>query len=70
MARIISIHALRTEGDCLSCDNLSQLPHISIHALRTEGDQLALLIGSVRTNFYPRPPYGGRRFTAMSGAKW
>ena len=34
---------------------------ISIHALREEGDIPAARRGSMRINFYPRPPRGGRR---------
>ena len=80
--RVISIHALREEGDVLS---FIQGPdtEISIHALREEGDnrgavhdvdfQKFLSTPSARratagiypaqygnSNFYPRPPRGGR----------
>ena len=34
---------------------------ISIHALREEGDPTLLATSSHTTNFYPRPPRGGRR---------
>ena len=37
--QLISIHALREEGDLSSC-SLSRTTEISIHALREEGDQL------------------------------
>ena len=38
-AQLISIHALRVEGD--RADHAAQIVHfISIHALRVEGDQL------------------------------
>ena len=33
---------------------------ISIHALREEGDSPMMSAGSSSTNFYPRPPRGGR----------
>ena len=33
---------------------------ISIHALREEGDALQTISASRPTNFYPRPPRGGR----------
>ena len=36
-ARVISIHALREEGDPIKWDNDLD-PNISIHALREEGD--------------------------------
>ena len=34
---------------------------ISIHALREEGDPPFLTASSSSSNFYPRPPRGGRR---------
>ena len=34
---------------------------ISIHALREEGDLLASAALSTASNFYPRPPRGGRQ---------
>ena len=34
---------------------------ISIHALREEGDPVALNVRLKASNFYPRPPRGGRR---------
>ena len=40
---VISIHALRTEGDAACAVAQRQLLRISIHALRTEGDRLAAL---------------------------
>ena len=33
---------------------------ISIHALRVEGDEQDRNISNVATDFYPRPPGGGR----------
>ena len=57
----ISIHALRVEGDCELRFNWSAELIISIHALRVEGDivpgQAECCKGS---DFYPRPPGGGR----------
>ena len=35
---------------------------ISIHALREEGDQVGVQCHLVWSDFYPRPPRGGRRF--------
>ena len=40
---------------------------ISIHALREEGDAPASSLPSTPSNFYPRPPRGGRRFTFGGG---
>ena len=34
---------------------------ISIHALREEGDPARLMLRKGMSNFYPRPPRGGRR---------
>ena len=38
--QLISIHALREEGDPLVLDLIEQAEKISIHALREEGDYL------------------------------
>ena len=55
----ISIHALREEGDVLSHCPLADLA-ISIHALREEGDAYRGDGMMLASNFYPRPPRGGR----------
>ncbi len=60
-AVIISIHALREEGDVERDFQLHRGLKISIHALREEGDQTKEELESLLTNFYPRPPRGGRR---------
>ena len=59
MFQLISIHALREEGDGLSC-LFQQGEFISIHALREEGDPRPSLSSPLSTYFYPRPPRGGR----------
>ena len=56
----ISIHALREEGDAKVC-RLCMRFGISIHALREEGDTRHSRHSTSNTNFYPRPPRGGRR---------
>ena len=56
----ISIHALRTEGDVVEAYYALCTFKISIHALRTEGDRATRPKCPPQTNFYPRPPYGGR----------
>ena len=38
---------------------------ISIHALREEGDEMPIYSIPGIENFYPRPPRGGRRKTAL-----
>ena len=39
---------------------------ISIHALREEGDSWSLMPSSESSNFYPRPPRGGRLVTSVA----
>ena len=39
---------------------------ISIHALREEGDGLAPVTGYKDTDFYPRPPRGGRQLRSAT----
>ena len=56
---LISIHALREEGDSGRKNELQGV-RISIHALREEGD-ITSTAGSLTTSdFNPRPPRGGR----------
>ena len=58
---IISIHALRGEGDGGICKSLPALI-ISIHALRGEGDLLSSSYSNKYSfHFNPRPPWGGRQ---------
>ena len=56
----ISIHALREEGDPQGCRPAAPAD-ISIHALREEGDEFIDFILEALSNFYPRPPRGGRQ---------
>ena len=56
----ISIHALRVEGDNAVPDAFQQRK-ISIPALRVEGDLPQSPRSSTRSDFYPRPPGGGRQ---------
>ena len=65
--RSISIHALREEGDPVLPEQ-SVRHEISIHALREEGDQNGQYRADHRTNFYPRPPRGGRRIALRACA--
>ncbi len=65
-AIIISIHALREEGDAEPDGPESPTDQISIHALREEGDRSQILRGILPRHFYPRPPRGGRQFRAES----
>ena len=60
MGRQISIHALRVEGDVVPVIVPEHLAVISIHALRVEGDATTWSGWWISTNFYPRPPGGGR----------
>ena len=57
--RLISIHALREEGD-LPLGRNETARKISIHALREEGDVREDSQRRKDRNFYPRPPRGGR----------
>ena len=58
---VISIHALRVEGDYRAGRLPVQRGHISIHALRVEGDDISRNYRLGGFYFYPRPPGGGRR---------
>ena len=59
-AEIISIHALRVEGDRCA-DGVADQGCISIHALRVEGDFFNFFKKIlIFYDFYPRPPGGGR----------
>ena len=59
----ISIHALREEGDHWIVGTTATNTKISIHALREEGDMINCGFSPISTDFYPRPPRGGRRAT-------
>ena len=41
---------------------------ISIHALREEGDPCRGTAGTSPTDFYPRPPRGGRRYRVAANS--
>ena len=56
---MISIHALREEGDSVLSLNFDFFD-ISIHALREEGDRRVVPLFGLTLYFYPRPPRGGR----------
>ena len=55
----ISIHALREEGDS-KVEDWEKHMIISIHALREEGDGDTYTKRVNPSDFYPRPPRGGR----------
>ena len=57
----ISIHALREEGDFSDVVKQRVNFFISIHALREEGDFVTSALNVASSDFYPRPPRGGRR---------
>ena len=61
----ISIHALREEGDPVAPGERA-LHTISIHALREEGDRLPREPDLRHRDFYPRPPRGGRHWSAAT----
>ena len=56
---LISIHALRVEGD-KEKQAMAENCIISIHALRVEGDCALMFRKVYAFYFYPRPPGGGR----------
>ena len=56
----ISTHALREEGDGYLLSGRAVADAISTHALREEGDGCSRLLLPRPTDFYPRPPRGGR----------
>ena len=58
---VISIHALREEGDPTSISGPTLHQVISIHALREEGDRNSYMFTRFLRDFYPRPPRGGRQ---------
>ena len=58
---VISIHALREEGDTYRQHGRRSSGAISIHALREEGDPGCVHFAAAGRDFYPRPPRGGRR---------
>ena len=67
----ISIHALREEGDQDAFKTQKAEHQISIHALREEGDGWRWTSVPSASNFYPRPPRGGRLLAvihALTGA--
>ena len=64
VAKAISIHSLRMEGDCIDAMTETQ-GVISIHSLRMEGDQILYTRRGTIDNFNPLPPHGGRRFTPV-----
>ena len=63
-AGVISIHALREEGDPAAIPRPRTHQPISIHALREEGDLPDASRCPAGNDFYPRPPRGGRRCPA------
>ena len=63
---VISIHALREEGDLHTGHHAGCAIDISIHALREEGDAAQVTPHEMPRNFYPRPPRGGRPMTVPS----
>ena len=60
VSNLISIHALREEGDPLAFHGKPFPTYISIHALREEGDRECCRFTAYGGHFYPRPPRGGR----------
>ena len=62
---IISIHALRGEGDEIVQGYRFPNMLISIHALRGEGDTVLYSSVFLCIDFNPRPPWGGRHCSGI-----
>ena len=60
----ISIHAPRAGGDAGGYQIIRRTQNISIHAPRAGGDMMIISSRKVGGNFNPRPPCGGRRWSA------
>ena len=61
MGVLISIHALRGEGDSSGAGLAHNNKKISIHALRGEGDADIVEVQNIQIKYFnPRPPWGGR----------
>ena len=69
-AVIISIHALREEGDHVPFFLHFAPLQISIHALREEGDYSRKRPPNPWRYFYPRPPRGGRLVMARENGEF
>ena len=67
---LISIHALRGEGDHFHNCFGGTFACISIHALRGEGDKITGAYFIYRQYFNPRPPWGGRLCTPSLLSLW
>ena len=65
---MISIHALRVEGDPEKQTPGASLS-ISIHALRVEGDAKGAKKKGWENDFNPRPPCGGRRLRSSDSMR-
>ena len=65
---MISIHALREEGDAIEAV-VNHFIIISIHALREEGDRWTMALCPLLNYFYPRPPRGGRPCTVCQNRR-
>ena len=61
---MISIHALREEGDITSWTSLFRASHFYPRPPRGGRPRSESAISSIASNFYPRPPRGGRLPTA------
>ncbi len=62
---MISIHALREEGDDSTASGATKYTDISIHALREEGDPVMVAVSSCAVLFLSTP--SARRATALGG---
>ena len=66
---VISIHALREEGDAVATiGDIQTLQFLSTPSAR-RATWVTAYNKTVESNFYPRPPRGGRRHTSRSAAR-
>ena len=63
---VISIHALRVEGDVCERGHAEQLPYIFLSTPSGWRATTAFRICAFGVNFYPRPPGGGRLLGATT----
>ena len=53
----------------ISRSDARKIIQISIHALREEGDATSSTATTARSNFYPRPPRGGRPYLLLTSTR-
>ena len=67
---LISIHALREEGDPGSCQPLVDWGTFLSTPSARRATRQTQTVAQASSYFYPRPPRGGRRSLSLQGALW